>query len=369
MRYVFLMLVAALLASPAMAQKPDKYKEPEKYRAWREELLPEKQRKMIQEKKKVPVFAEGFRQITVDGIVRNYLFRAPQPQTLSDTAPAAPAKAPETRKALPPLLVVIPGAKGTRDSVSLGPIPETAQAAGRAVVFLETTAGALGIWNDGRAGTIFKDRNGKVTDDMAYFNAVVSEIAALGLADTSKIFIAGIGSGSIFAQRIVCRGEAPVMGAMFFLATTPAPFAESCARKKPLSLLLVHATKDALFPFDGGRPSDLPPVAAGATPMMSGEEAAGFWRKFAGCGAKSSDLSPTDAKPDDGMSVLHTRFDGCDGKKTLDWIKIDGAGHNLPLGARGLMIGKGAEEMFAPRNYDFDVSLAAEDFMKRAGGK
>lgn len=363
MRYVFLILLAAFLASPSSAQMPDKYKEPEKYRKWREDQLIDQWIADGVEPPLKTVPADGMRKITVDGIARHYLFNPAQDPVSHDDEGARQAPA----KKRPPLLVVIPDAKGLADSVKLGPIPDKAREAGRAVVFLETAREAQGMWNDGRAGTAFRDKSGKVIDDVAYFRAVVADVTARGEADPAKVFVAGAGSGSILAQRIVCRGETALAGAMFFLATTPEPFTESCAHKNPMSFLVVHATQDALFPFDGTRPRDLP-RAASATPMLSGEDSAAFWRKVAKCGAKATDISPSDVNPDDDMSVAHIRHD-CAGRKTVDWIRLEGAGHNLPLGANAAKADKGSTEMFGPRNYDFDVSVAAEDFMQRAGGK
>ncbi|SET26508.1 alpha/beta hydrolase family esterase [Oceanicella actignis] len=116
------------------------------------------------------------------------------------------------------------------------------------VVYPEA-AGPERAWNVGRKTAAGLARKG--ADDVGFIAAIVAALRDEGLADPSRLFLAGMGEGGLMALRLTCapgpvwRGAAAVMGGW--------PPDLVCDQGRPTPVLLFNASLDPVQPLHGGR--------------------------------------------------------------------------------------------------------------------
>lgn len=140
-----------------------------------------------------------------------------------------------------PMLVVLHGLGQTTGGflTATGLVP-AALAAGVVVLGPETPDRS---WNDGRYG-------GRGRDDDAFISALVDRMVARGLADRSRVVLAGFSNGSGMAVELLDRHPHAFAGALLvggeLLASPGAP-----RPVVPVETVLVHGTDDPVQPWAG----------------------------------------------------------------------------------------------------------------------
>lgn len=125
-----------------------------------------------------------------------------------------------------------------------------ASVGGAVVAYLD---GYKGHWNDARAASSFAARTENV-DDVAFAEAVISQLQASHQVDSSKVYAAGFSNGGQMVIRLIHQVPGLLAGAAVIAATQPAPdnFLLADAPSVSLPVVLIHGTRDPIVAYEGG---------------------------------------------------------------------------------------------------------------------
>lgn len=256
--------------------------------------------------------------------------------------------APDLRDA--PLLIVLHGGIGSaafmrrRAGVTL-------DRRGWAVVWPE----ALDDWSDGR-----RDAYGRPyddADDVGFLRALTERLAAQGVVDRRRVFVAGPSIGGMMALRMACEAADLIAGAVVAIAALPegldCPGAPAAA---PLPMLFLHGTADRIAPPEGGRIGGesvfirdrgrIGPIDATVALFAARNRCDGY-----------NEAALPDRDTEDGSRALRRDYRGC--AAPLVHYVVEGGGHTWP-GARPLRLGAA---LLGATNRDFSATAAVEAFL------
>lgn len=169
-------------------------------------------------------------------------------------------------------------------------------------------------WADGRGASV-PDRQG--VDDVGFLAALIERLTRDFAIPPGRVFVTGMSAGGFMASRLACdradliAAAAPVAGTLG--AGVP------CAPSRPVSMLLIHGTGDAVVPFDGG-----PMVGRGGpSEIISAPALAERWRQADACPGPF--VTQAAAGP-----VQRIDAAGCAGGTEVALVRIDGGGHIWP---------------------------------------
>jgi len=191
-------------------------------------------------------------------------------------------------------------------------VGEAARAGGAYVAMPTGTADSHGflVWNDGITTT-------NAVDDVAYLSSVLDHALAMLPVDTSRVYFVGHANGGFMAYRMACEESARVAGIAAVSGgdfPTPSP----CTPSRPVSVLDVHGTLDAVASFDG-----VFGVYAGSV------EATQRWAQIASCNLSTAHM-PAPFDMDGTVAGNETTatdyIDGCTGAR-VSLYSMAGSGH------------------------------------------
>lgn len=247
---------------------------------------------------------------------------------------------------LVPLVILLHGTSGTVDDIeTYTDMPAVAGQRGYAVLTPQGIGPADGTlpihWTvpgfDGPGSP----------DDVAFVSGLVNTVTTAYCIDASRVFATGISGGAAFATVLACRtdllaGIAPVAG---FNLVPP------CENARPLTVVAVHGSSDALVAYDGiavpePTPVDAPPPSDAAAPSAPSTPAASTaaelaalgspfyngpivddiarWAAAFGCSTQTGGQPATD--------VTSTTFTGCRDDVTVSLVTVTDGGHTWPGG-------------------------------------
>ena len=143
-------------------------------------------------------------------------------------------------------------------------------------------------------------------------------------------------------------------------ATMPAELGARCRPAKPVPVLLIHGTADALVPYVGGnaRTGD---TLRGA--IWSADRSIAFWAERNGCAGTPAVRVLSDLDPSDGSRVIETEFRGCAGAPAA-LLRVEGGGHTWPGALQILPMA-----LLGRTNRDIDATEAIWGFFKAVSGR
>jgi len=151
-------------------------------------------------------------------------------------------------------------------------------------------------------------------DDVAFIAALVAQVDEIVSIDASRRYVTGMSNGAMMAYRLACEttlfaAVAPVAGTQLV----------SCTDGQPTSVLHLHGTSDTRVHLDGTTGDGVakvtgPPIAK----VLAG------WRQRDHCAAFATTTA----------GAVTTSIADCPLGRTVEWILIDGMGHEWPGGAR-----------------------------------
>jgi len=171
-------------------------------------------------------------------------------------------------------------------------------------------------WADGRGASV-PDRQG--VDDVGFLSALIDQLSRdYGIA-RGRVFVTGMSAGAFMATRLACERADLISAIAPVAGTLGAAF--PCAPSRPVSVLQVHGTADAVVPFTGGTMLG----RGGYSDVVAAPAMAQRWR----------DVDRCPAPVDNGPAGAEQRFtaSGCAGGTEVVFIQIDGGGHTWPADA------------------------------------
>jgi len=249
-----------------------------------------------------------------------------------------------------PLLIVLHGGIGSAAFVRRR-AGVTLAARGWAVAWPE----ALDDWSDGR-----RDADGlpfSAADDVGFLRALVDRLAAQGVVDRDRVFIAGPSIGGMMTLRMACEAPDLIAGAVVAIAALPEGLDCPGAPGAPaLPMLFLHGTADRIAPPEGGRIGGDSVFVRDRGRVGAIADTVALFAARNGCNGHDETALP-DRDPDDGSRAFRRDYRGC--AAPLIHYVVEGGGHTWP-GARALRIGAA---LVGATNRDFSATAAIEEFL------
>jgi polyhydroxybutyrate depolymerase len=265
--------------------------------------------------------------LQVDGMGRAYLLYVP-----------------ETEKARKmPLVIVLHGAGGT--AAGMQQLTGFDALANEQKFIVAYPEGIDNKWNDGRG------RNEQI-DDVKFISELINAISSRYPVDSLRIYVTGISNGGFFTMRLACELSNRIAAVAAIGATVEEMIDQNCQSANPVSVLLIHGTKDPVVSIDGGKVARLP-----RSIILSHQEAISHWVHRDACNTTPVITNIPDSAHD-GTFILKTVYQG--GKNNTEVISyvISGGGHTWPgKEHQSLTLGK--------TSHNLDGTLEIWNFFKR----
>ncbi len=257
------------------------------------------------------VLADQARTLDLDGVRRSYVIHLP----------SASGNTPH------PLLLLFHGGGGRGEGMArLTRIEPIADRTGFIVVYPE---GIDRHWNDGRA--TIKNK----ADDIGFVAALIDSLEREYPIDRSRVAVAGISNGAIFAERVGCDLAGRVGTIAAVAGMLAADYVRDCHPARPVSVLQFDGTSDPIMPYAGGHVADFGGRGEGGD-VLSVNATATFWSRIDSCGTSLHDRPlPATARFDPTRVTLESSQPCHDGSAVRVY-SIEGGGHAWPGGEQYL---------------------------------
>ncbi|MDE2364848.1 MAG: prolyl oligopeptidase family serine peptidase [Hyphomicrobiales bacterium] len=233
-----------------------------------------------------------------------------------------------------PTVVVLHGATiGAEATEKSSGFREAALKHGYSVVFPE---GVGKVWNDGRSF-----RAG--ANDVAFLKILAGKLAADGIADPKRLYIAGVSNGGMMTFRMLCDAPDAFAGAGAVISALGAEIGGACKPTRRMSLAMVSGASDPIVPYKGGRVG----FFGGRGAVWGAEQTAEFFALANGCGARKETVE----KDGESADTSVTRIDwACDPRLAVTLFRVENGGHQSYGGAPlpQIMFGRTTAAFSAP---------------------
>jgi polyhydroxybutyrate depolymerase len=241
--------------------------------------------------------------ITVDGVERTFIARAPQ--TAGET----------TDISAPAVLIALHGLGGEgADFEGYTGLTGAVHTDRVMLVYPDglPTPDGRRSWN---AGGCCNPAGQTPVDDVAFLDALIDRLIADG-ADPDRIYLAGFSNGGMMAYRAACELGESIAG---IAVVAGALVVDDCTPSAVVPLVAVHGTADPVVPFDGGPLSPEVQASLGRADFPSVAQSVEAWRDRNECDA--------DAEPSVSGDVTTTRYTECSAGGAITVITVAGNGH------------------------------------------
>lgn len=157
------------------------------------------------------------------------------------------------------------------------------------------------------------------TQDLAFIEQLLRQIASLDCVDSDRIFVVGYSSGGGMASTLACRLSSEIDGAVLVSARHQV---EPCAPDRAVPILSLHAADDRVLPYAGGRIEGIFTFPK----VLSVERVMRTWAAHNGCG-----MQPRVRRARRGTAVF--RWHDC--VAPVVHLKLPSGGHAWPRRDRG----------------------------------
>jgi polyhydroxybutyrate depolymerase len=245
-----------------------------------------------------------------------------------------------------PLLIALHGRLGT--GVGMEKLTHFEAIAEREKFLLIYPDGVRKSWNDGRGTPAEKEG----VDDVGFVRALIDSAVRYCKVDNKRVYIAGISNGGFMTMRLATELSDRIAAVAVVAATMDAGTARDAEREgagggrsgvQPVSVLLMHGTKDPLVPFEGG---SVRRGAGGA--ILSHDSTVRWWLAVDKCDGPSVQMWIVDSVRD-GTKAICRFYMGAKGTQVASYV-IDNGGHTWPGGWQYLpvmMVGKTSRNLDA----------------------
>ncbi len=164
-------------------------------------------------------------------------------------------------------------------------------------------------------------------DDVAMVRTLVDQVAQDVCVDRSRVYATGLSNGGYFSARLACEA-ADLVAAVVAVAAISHP--DGCAPSRPVPVMAIHGTADAIVPFDGSGESvlltdDMGPAVRAAFSVFFEQVMPDELAEFA-TGARCASVVDEAVGPDTSLR----RYTDCDGGVEMRFYTVRDGGHTWP---------------------------------------
>jgi polyhydroxybutyrate depolymerase len=203
-------------------------------------------------------------------------------------------------------------------------------------------------WNDYRADQNRKAQRENV-DDVAFLTEVADRVLKDFPADPARVYVTGISNGAMMSNTLACLAAGRFAAAAPVAGAVPENLAPRCSPARPVPLLIISGTEDALVHWNGGEVTG-PFGKRKFGRTLSVEASRDFWLEKNSCDRAAVKTLNFDNIKSDGTAVKWETYGACAGGAEVQFIGVEGGGHTWPGGAQYLpkaVVGRTSREFSA----------------------
>lgn len=180
------------------------------------------------------------------------------------------------------------------------------------------------VWDDARPPMMRLGYIVQPGDDVLFITALVRQLIREGIADPSRVYVAGLSMGGFMTARLACERAELFAAIAMMAATVPEQYRQTCKPRRTLPGLMMHGTFDTIIPWFG-----VPMAGSG---ILSASDTAKFFADLAGCMAYADSRRPSldRSKP---IEIRHWSI--CRDSASVKLYTIPGGGHLPPSAEPG----------------------------------
>jgi polyhydroxybutyrate depolymerase len=193
-----------------------------------------------------------------------------------------------------------------------------------------------GTWDDGR------DTVPVATNDVAFVDALLDEVAKDHNIDTKRVYATGISNGGMMTHRLACDLTKRFAAVATVAANMPVSLSTKCSPARAMPIALLSGDADPLMPYAGGS------ISGGISGnVLSVADTVKFWlnKNSLVTTAKTSLLA--DADTTDATTTTLFEYGVAASSNDIALYSIKGGGHTWPSGTQYFtesLIGKVARD-------------------------
>ena len=218
------------------------------------------------------------------------------------------------KKGRRPAIIVLRAARkqGARLRRSLS-LEEMARTSGAVLVYPEPLSGH---WADASGP--------EANRDVRFVRDLIAKLVSHGIANPSKLFLAGVEGGGTLALRLACDGKPKFAGVAILASSLPSGLEASCVPPGPIPLLVISGGPDPLVAHQDGNES----LPQDKGEQFSVDKTVGIFGKAAGCtGGMTRTVFPS-KDIHNGAHAYLDKLNNC--AVPVEVIRIEGGGHTPP---------------------------------------
>lgn len=236
------------------------------------------------------------------------------------------AYVPASRQKNPPLLIFLRGSGSDGAMARSGTFYSFDVLAEREGFVVVYPIGFERHWNDCRAAANYA-ANKQNIDDVGYIRLLVASLAERYGIDQSQVFVAGMSNGGHMVYRLAYEAPDLLAGAAALMANLPTKENSECKPQgKPVPMLILTGTEDAINPFAGG---EVKVYGESRGSVQSAQASARYWAGLAGYSGSPEVATMPETDSDDGTSIESLKWAAAD-KAPVTLMSIVGGGHTFP---------------------------------------
>jgi polyhydroxybutyrate depolymerase len=153
-------------------------------------------------------------------------------------------------------------------------------------------------------------------EDLEFIRQLIAHLKHELTIDPNRIYGAGFSNGAVFAYQVGCELADEFAGVGAISGLMKPLTALDCNPSRPVRVLMVNGTEDAVFAWEGG-------------PFLSASSTVSFWATINGCVGEPEVEWLPDTR-DDGTRVWTESYRDCDSGAKVLFYGIEGGGHTWP---------------------------------------
>ena len=209
-------------------------------------------------------------------------------------------------------------------------------------------------WNDGREATCITSQFNNV-DDVAFTAAIIKDVSTTHVVDPKRVYATGFSNGGIFVHYLAAKLPGQLAAIASVSGGIAEPFAVNFKPRAPISVFIIHGSKDELVPMDGGDVD-----YGGFGRIVSTKKTVEAWTKCNAVDAKPESGVLPDINTKDNCRVSWSRWNSPATHAESLLYTIEGGGHTWPGGSQFLPV-----NVIGNVDRDFNATEAIWDFFKK----
>lgn len=253
-----------------------------------------------------------------------------------------------------PLVIALHGGGGSGGG--MGALTDFNSLADRQGFIVAYPEGYEKNWNDGRNEKSIKAQAANI-DDVYFISSLIEYLVKDLGVDSKRVYVTGISNGAIMSHRLGCELSDRIAAIAPVAGNIPQKMANIWSPSRPVSILIINGTEDALVPYGGG---DVSFLSLKRGKVLSVADTVKFWVNSNGCQGNPDTFTLPHLNPQESTSTVVYKYPGCRNGSEVILYEVNGGGHTWPGGLQYM-----PENMIGKTSRDFNATEIIWEFFKK----